>query len=50
MRSTKSDILNRIATEKALSDELTEALKAAVIDFKAGTTFTSAPVTAAAAD
>ena len=50
MRSTKSDILNRIATEKALSDELTEALKAAITDFKAGTTFTSAPVTAAAAD
>jgi F-type H+-transporting ATPase subunit alpha len=50
MRSTKSDILKRIATEKALSDELIEALRAAVTDFKAGTTFTSAPVTAAAAD
>jgi F-type H+-transporting ATPase subunit alpha len=49
-RTTKSDILSRLATEKALSDELTEALKAAVTDFKAGTTFTSAPVTAAAAD
>jgi F-type H+-transporting ATPase subunit alpha len=30
----KADLINRIAKEKALSDELTAALKAAVIEFK----------------
>jgi len=50
LRSTKADILSRIASEKALSDELTEALKTAVIDFKAGTEFTSTTATATAAD
>jgi F-type H+-transporting ATPase subunit alpha len=47
LRSTKADILSRIASEKALSDELTVALKTAVIDFTAGTEFTSTTATAA---
>jgi F-type H+-transporting ATPase subunit alpha len=50
LRSTKSELLASIAREKALSDELTEALKTAVIDFKAGTEFTSTTATATAAD
>jgi F-type H+/Na+-transporting ATPase subunit alpha len=50
LRSTKSDLLASIASEKALSDELTAALKTAVTDFKAGTEFTSTSATATAAD
>ena len=50
LRSTKSELLARIASEKALSDELIAALKTAVTDFKAGTEFTSTTATATAAD
>ena len=46
----EADILRTIASEKALSDELIEALKTAVEDFKAGTEFASTSATAAAAD
>jgi F-type H+/Na+-transporting ATPase subunit alpha len=49
-RSTKSDLLSQIANEKALSDEVIEALKGAVTDFKAGTQFTAPTTTAVAAD
>jgi F-type H+-transporting ATPase subunit alpha len=48
LRSSKADLLNRIATEQAISDEIAEALKAAVIDFKAG--FAASATTATAAD
>jgi F-type H+-transporting ATPase subunit alpha len=48
LRSTKSDLLAQIASEKAISDEIGEALKAAVSDFKAGTQFTSTTTSAAA--
>jgi F-type H+-transporting ATPase subunit alpha len=48
LRSSKGDLLNRIATEQAISDEIAEALKAAVTDFKAG--FAASATTATAAD
>jgi F-type H+-transporting ATPase subunit alpha len=48
LRSTKRDLLGTIASEKAISDQTTEALKAAVSDFKAGSQFAS--TTASAAD
>jgi F-type H+-transporting ATPase subunit alpha len=41
LRSAHSDILQRIATEKALSDELIAALRKAVENFKAGSQFAS---------
>jgi F-type H+-transporting ATPase subunit alpha len=48
LRSSKSDLLATIASEKAISDQTTEALKAAVSNFKAGSQFAS--TTASAAD
>ncbi|HKG26210.1 MAG TPA: F0F1 ATP synthase subunit alpha [Thermomicrobiales bacterium] len=48
LRSAHSDLLKRIATEKALSDELTAALRKAVENFKAGSQFASKPAAAAA--
>jgi F-type H+-transporting ATPase subunit alpha len=49
LRSTKSDLLKSIASEKEITDDIGEALKTAVTDFKAGTDFTST-TTATAAD
>ncbi len=49
MRTAHIDLLNRIASEKALSDELIADLKKATEDFKAGSEWASrAPVVAAA--
>jgi F-type H+-transporting ATPase subunit alpha len=48
LRSSKADLLARIASEQAISDEIAEALKAAVTDFKAG--FAATATTATAAD
>jgi F-type H+-transporting ATPase subunit alpha len=48
LRSSKGDLLARIASEQAISDEIAEALKAAVTDFKAG--FAATATTATAAD
>jgi F-type H+-transporting ATPase subunit alpha len=50
LRSTKSDLLAKIADEKAISDEMTEVLKAAVSDYKAGSQFGSTSATKTAAD
>ncbi|MEA2527645.1 MAG: F-type H+/Na+-transporting ATPase subunit alpha [Thermomicrobiales bacterium] len=49
MRAAHSDLLQRIAAEKALSDELSATLRAAVESFKAGSQFASRPAVAAAA-
>jgi F-type H+-transporting ATPase subunit alpha len=48
LRTAHPEILSRIATEQALSDDLTAALRAAVEAFKAGSTFASRPAVAAA--
>jgi F-type H+/Na+-transporting ATPase subunit alpha len=50
LHSTKSDLLARIASEGAISDEMTEALKSAVSDYKAGSPYASKAATATAAD
>ncbi|HQY31227.1 MAG TPA: F0F1 ATP synthase subunit alpha, partial [Thermomicrobiales bacterium] len=42
MRNTKADLLKKIATEKAISDEIAAALATTVKDFKSGSRFTSA--------
>src|SRR3954452_9873052 len=49
LRTAHPEILNRIATEQALSDDLIAALRKAVEDFKAGSQFASRPAAAAAA-
>jgi F-type H+-transporting ATPase subunit alpha len=49
MRTAHPEVLKRIADEKALSDELTEALRKATEDFKAGSQWASKPAEAAAA-
>ncbi len=48
LRATKGDLLKKIATEQAISDEIGEMLKQAISDFKAGSAFAS--TTASAAD
>jgi F-type H+-transporting ATPase subunit alpha len=47
LRTAHPDILKRIATEKALSDELTAALKSATQNFKAGSKYASKQAVAA---
>jgi F-type H+-transporting ATPase subunit alpha len=49
LRTANADVLKRIATEKALSDELTAALKTAIQNYKAGSKFASRQPAAAAA-
>jgi F-type H+-transporting ATPase subunit alpha len=49
LRTAHPDLLNRIATEQALSDDLIAALRTAAQNFKAGSKFASKPVAAAAA-
>ncbi|MDQ3514040.1 MAG: F0F1 ATP synthase subunit alpha, partial [Chloroflexota bacterium] len=48
LRGSHSDMLGRIASEGALSDELIETLRKATTDFKSGTDFAVAPVAATA--
>jgi F-type H+-transporting ATPase subunit alpha len=48
LRTAHPEILRRIATEQALSDDLIAALRSSVEDFKAGSTFASRPAVAAA--
>jgi F-type H+-transporting ATPase subunit alpha len=48
MRSAHSDLLQRIATEKSITDDIGGALKKAVENFKAGSQFASRPAAAAA--
>ena len=48
LRATKGDLLKKIATEQAISDEIGEMLKKAITDYKAGSEFAS--ITASAAD
>ncbi|MEJ7763318.1 MAG: hypothetical protein WKF80_11050, partial [Thermomicrobiales bacterium] len=48
LRGSHADLLGRIASEGALSDELIETLRKATTDFKAGTDFAVAPVAATA--
>ncbi len=49
LRGSHADLLSRIASEGALSDELIETLRTATTDFKAGTDFAVAPATTTAA-
>jgi F-type H+-transporting ATPase subunit alpha len=49
LRTAKPEILNTIATEKALSDETIALLRSATEDFKAGSQFASKTVATAAA-
>ena len=46
MRTAHADLLRRIAEEKALSDEVITALRAATDNFKAGSQFASRPTAA----
>ncbi len=48
LRTVRPEILQRIATEKALSDDLIEQMKKAVEDFKAGFQVATRPAAAAA--
>ena len=49
LRTAHSDLLDKIASEKALSDELVAELRKATEDFKAGSQWASKALAAAAA-